>query len=107
MDITKILPNFPTTDNVKIKRIEFRKESFGGEKNKKDLLAIFKELEIRERDKPLKKKWRIIRIILRIFMPLLEWKFKLLTYFKNLDNIELKEEDRYWLSYLNRHFIIQ
>jgi hypothetical protein len=74
--------------------------------DKKDLLAVFKELETREKFPHMKKKWKIIRILLNVFLPFLEWKFKVLTFFKNINNIDLSEEDKYWLNTIRGGFII-
>jgi hypothetical protein len=88
-------------------RLRFQRVLVGKKiQNKKDLIAIFKELEKREKDRGTKRKWFIIRIFLSIFFPLLEWKFKVLTFFKNVDNIELSKEDKYWLSSIENSFII-
>jgi len=88
-------------------RLRFQRVLAGKKiKNKKDLILIFKELEKREKDKGMKRKWFIIRVFLNIFSPLLEWKFRLLTFFKNIDNIELSKEDKYWLLSLKNSFII-
>ena len=80
-----IFPNFPVGENVYDFRIGQRLQ-----------IKISKLYTIR------KIYWQFLKNQKQV----LEWKFKVLTFFKNINNIDLSEEDKYWLSTIRDGFII-